>query len=139
MYILNQSTFLFLLAQANDGAHQVPQMRFDFTPLANLASLNEKDIVDVIAIVTEVGEFTDNNNPKTNRPMLKRNLTLIDPSGFTTQVTLWGHQAQTFELPAQNAVIAMKGVSVSNYGGKIQASQYIQCVECVDVSLGSNE
>ncbi|KAG0291122.1 Replication factor A protein 1 [Linnemannia gamsii] len=103
---------------ANDGAHQVPEVRFDFTPLANLASLNEKEIVDVIAIVTEVGEFTENINQKTGRPMLKRNLTLIDPSGFTTQVTIWGNQAQTFELPAQNAVIAMKGVSVSNYGGK---------------------
>lgn len=92
--------------------------------LANLGNLNEKDLVDVIAIVTEVGEFTNNNNPKTNRPMLKRNLTLIDPSGFTTTVTLWGHQAETFALPAQNAVIAIKGASVSNFGGKVHFAQW---------------
>lgn len=135
---LTQSIFLFLLVQANDGAHHVPELRFDFTPLANLGNLNEKEIVDVIAIVTEVGEFTETLNQKTGRPMLKRNLTLIDPSGFTTQVTIWGHQAQTFELPAQNAVIAMKGVSVSNYGGKAQASLYFQCIECLDALTGSN-
>ncbi|KAF9156535.1 Replication factor A protein 1 [Linnemannia schmuckeri] len=103
---------------AEDGAHHVPTVRYEFVQLANLANLNEKDLVDVIAIVTEVGEFTNTTNPKTGRPMLKRNLTLIDPSGFTTTVTLWGHQAETFALPAQNSVIAMKGVSVSNYGGK---------------------
>ncbi|KAK3829423.1 MAG: hypothetical protein JOS17DRAFT_748147 [Linnemannia elongata] len=103
---------------AQESEHQVPAVRYEFVQLANLANLNEKELVDVIAIVTEVGEFTNNNNPKTGRPMLKRNLTLIDPSGFTTTVTIWGHQAETFALPAQNAVIAMKGVSVSNYGGK---------------------
>lgn len=103
---------------AQDNEHHVPALRYEFVQLANLGNLNEKDLVDVIAIVTEVGEFTNNNNPKTNRPMLKRNLTLIDPSGFTTTVTLWGHQAETFALPAQNAVIAIKGASVSNFGGK---------------------
>ncbi|KAG0276608.1 Replication factor A protein 1 [Linnemannia exigua] len=100
------------------NSHNVPEMRHEFVPLANLVNHNEKDTVDVIALITDVGEFTDNISQKTGKPLLKRDLTLIDPSGFTTRVTIWGNQAQTFALPGPHTVIALKGASVSNYGGK---------------------
>ncbi|KAF9931091.1 Replication factor A protein 1 [Linnemannia zychae] len=103
---------------ADDSAHRIPEMHYDFVQLSQLANMEEKAIVDVIAIVTEVGEFTENISAKTGRPLLKRDLTLIDPSGFTTRITLWGSQAETFQLPGQNTVMAFKGVSISNYNGK---------------------
>lgn len=95
----------------------MPAVRYNFVNLTNLSNLNEKDTVDVIAIVKEVGEFTNNISQKTNKPLLKRDLTLVDASGMSTRLTLWGATAESFSAGSANPVIAFKGVSVSNYGG----------------------
>ncbi|KAF9216407.1 Replication factor A protein 1 [Podila verticillata] len=105
------------LIPAPDNAH-VPAVRYNFVNLTNLSNLNEKDTVDVIAIIKEVGEFTNNISQKTNKPLLKRDLTLVDASGMSTRLTLWGATAESFNPGSANPVIAFKGVSVSNYGGK---------------------
>ncbi|KAG0207898.1 Replication factor A protein 1 [Mortierella sp. GBA30] len=98
--------------------NHVPAMRYKFVDLSALANINEKETVDVIAIVNSVGEVSSNISQKTNRPVIKRDLTLVDATGFTTRLTLWGHQAESFTVSSSNPVIAFKGVSVSNYGGK---------------------
>jgi replication factor A1 len=113
--------------QAED-VQGVPDMRHEFVQLASLVDYNERDTVDVIGVITDVGEFTNNVSQKTGRPLLKRDLTLIDPSGYTTRLTIWGNQAESFELPGQNTVIAVKGASVSNYGGMIDS--YYVLAEC---------
>jgi replication factor A1 len=95
----------------------VPTVRYNFVNLTNLSNLNEKDTVDVIAIIKEVGEFTNNISQKTNKPLLKRDLTLVDASGMSTRLTLWGATAESFNPGSANPVVAFKGVSVSNYGG----------------------
>ncbi|KAF9200590.1 Replication factor A protein 1 [Haplosporangium sp. Z 27] len=102
---------------APDNSH-VPEMRYNFVDISSLANVNEKETVDVIAIVKDVGEVTSNISQKTNRPVTKRDLTLVDNTGFTARLTLWGNQAESFAINSSNPVIAFKGVSVSNYGGK---------------------
>ncbi|KAF9288089.1 Replication factor A protein 1 [Mortierella alpina] len=102
---------------APDNNH-VPAMRYKFVELSALANINEKETVDVIAIVSNVGEVSNNISQKTNRPVIKRDLTLVDATGFSTRLTLWGAQAESFTMNGSNAVIAFKGVTVSNYGGK---------------------
>jgi len=96
----------------------VPEMRYDFTTLSNLSNVKEKETVDVIAIVNDVGDVTSNISQKTNRPVIKRELMLVDDTGYNTRLTLWGNQAESFSVSGSNPVIAFKGVSVSNYGGK---------------------
>ncbi|KAG0365494.1 replication factor-A protein 1 [Gamsiella multidivaricata] len=98
--------------------NHVPTMRYNFVDLSTLANINEKETVDVVAIVKEIGEVTNTNSQKTNRPVIKRDLTLVDSTGFATRLTLWGNQAESFSVNGSNPVIAFKGVSVSNYGGK---------------------
>ncbi|CAO3563560.1 unnamed protein product [Mortierella alpina] len=105
------------ISLAPDNNH-VPAMRYKFVELSALANINEKETVDVIAIVSNVGEVTNNISQKTNRPVIKRDLTLVDATGFSTRLTLWGAQAESFTMNGTNAVIAFKGVTVSNYGGK---------------------
>ncbi|KAF9935487.1 Replication factor A protein 1 [Mortierella alpina] len=102
---------------APDNNH-VPAMRYKFVELSALANINEKETVDVVAIVSNVGDVTNNISQKTNRPVIKRDLTLVDATGFSTRLTLWGAQAESFTMSGSNAVIAFKGVTVSNYGGK---------------------
>lgn len=93
-------------------------MRYNFTNLLDLSNVDEKGIVDVIAIVKDVGELSDNVSQKTNRPVIKRELTLVDDTGHQTRLTLWGNQAQSFSTTGSNPVIAFKGVTVSNFNGK---------------------
>ncbi|KAF9349825.1 Replication factor A protein 1, partial [Mortierella sp. AD094] len=102
---------------APENSH-VPEMRYNFVDLSSLANVNEKETVDVVAIVKDIGEVSNNISQKTNRPVVKRDLTLVDNTGFTTRLTLWGNQAESFAVSGSNPVIAFKGVSVSNYGGK---------------------
>lgn len=97
-------------------------MRYKFVELSALANINEKETVDVIAIVSNVGEVSNNISQKTNRPVIKRDLTLVDATGFSTRLTLWGAQAESFTMNGSNAVIAFKGVTVSNYGGKFAST-----------------
>ncbi|KAF9335953.1 Replication factor A protein 1 [Podila minutissima] len=112
--ILQRESQLIL---APDNAH-VPSVRYNFVNLANLSNINEKETVDIIAIIKEVGDYTNNISQKTNKPLQKRDLTLVDASGMSTRCTLWGATAETFNAGSANPVIAFKGVSVSNYGGK---------------------
>ena len=46
----------------------------------------------------------------------KRELTLVDQSGFSVRLTLFGKQAEEYVQEA-NSVVAFKGVRVSEFGG----------------------
>ncbi|KAI1321752.1 Replication factor A protein 1 [Mortierella claussenii] len=102
---------------APDNNH-LPEMRYSFVDLAALANVPERETVDVVAIVKEIGDVTENISQKTNRPVIKRELTLVDSTGFTTRLTLWGTQAQSFSVSGSYPIIAFKGVTVSNFNGK---------------------
>jgi len=108
------------IVPAREGeGNSVPAIRYDFVVLASLEKVNEKETVDVIGIIKDIGEVSNNISQKTNRPVIKRDLTLVDDSGVATRLTLWGNQAETFAVNGSNPVIACKGVSVSNFGGKL--------------------
>ena len=47
----------------------------------------------------------------------KRELTLVDRSGFSVRMTLWGKQAEQYNVE-DSPVIAFKGVRVGDFGGK---------------------
>ncbi|KAF9096941.1 Replication factor A protein 1 [Mortierella sp. AD031] len=97
---------------------RIPEARYNFVKLGNLANIDEKETVDVIGIIKEVGELTNNISQKTGRPLIKRDITLVDQTGYSTRVTLWGQQAETFRNLEGFPVIAFKGVTVSNFNGK---------------------
>ena len=48
----------------------------------------------------------------------KRELTIVDQSGRSVQLTLWGKQASQYAEPVEEKpVAAFKGVTVKNFGG----------------------
>lgn len=47
----------------------------------------------------------------------KRDITLVDQSGQSVRLTLWGKQAESFEH-TNEPVIAFKGVKVGDFGGR---------------------
>ena len=47
----------------------------------------------------------------------KRELTLVDKTNFSVRITLWGKQAEDYNVE-DNPVIAFKGVKVGDFGGR---------------------
>jgi replication factor A1 len=95
----------------------VPQVRYNFITLADLQTVEKDQNIDCIGVLSEVGEVNEIVSKTTSKPYNKRELTLIDNTGFNVRLTIWGNSAQSFDVPPQS-VIAFKGVKVSDFGGR---------------------
>ena len=95
----------------------VPRMRFNFTTIGNLQSVETGAVVDTIGILKDVSETTQIISKTTSKPYEKRELTLVDNSNFSVRLTIWGNTATTFDTPVES-VVAFKGVKVSDFGGR---------------------
>ncbi|KAF4615161.1 hypothetical protein D9613_003179 [Agrocybe pediades] len=104
-----------------EECHEVgnmPTIKYNFVSLDELEKLNKDAICDVIGIVKETGDLTMINSAKQNRQIPKRELTLVDKSGFSVRLTIWGKQAEQFSPTEPTPVIAFKGVKVGDFGGR---------------------
>lgn len=95
----------------------VPQVRFNFTKLGDLESVEKDTTVDVVGILREVGEVNQITSKTTSKPYDKRELTLVDDSGYSVRLTIWGKTAAAFDTNPES-VVAFKGVKVSDFGGR---------------------
>ncbi|KAK9461036.1 uncharacterized protein V1516DRAFT_674836 [Lipomyces oligophaga] len=103
----------------DEGAtSRIPQQRFNFLEnLPSLNSLNNNSIVDVIGAIKEVRDVQESITKATGRPNNRRNLTIVDQSGMSVNVTLWGDDAKNF-AGSVGQVIAFKGIKVSDFNGR---------------------
>ncbi|KAI3654252.1 hypothetical protein MP228_000971 [Amoeboaphelidium protococcarum] len=100
-----------------EDASKIPFVRYNFVEIAELNDAVKDSIVDIIAVVKEVGEVQQIVAKSNNRQLTKRDITLVDKSNTTVKMTLWGTTAEQFD--AQNyPVVAFKGVKVSDFGGR---------------------
>ncbi|PFH54257.1 hypothetical protein AMATHDRAFT_72762 [Amanita thiersii Skay4041] len=97
-------------------ASSVPSIRFNFVPLGDLEQIPKDSTCDVIGIVKECSSVAEITT-KQNRPLQKRDLTLVDKSGYSVRLTLWGKQAEDYDA-TESPVIAFKGVKVGDWGGR---------------------
>ncbi|MCJ1477888.1 Replication factor A protein 1 [Lambiella insularis] len=101
-------------AEEQDG---VPQVRFNFTNIGDLQTVEKDSVIDTIGILKEVAEVTQITSKTTSKPYDKRELTLVDNTGYSVRLTIWGNSASSFDV-AEDSVIAFKGVKVSDFGGR---------------------
>jgi replication factor A1 len=95
----------------------VPQVRFNFTSIGDLQTVEKDSVIDVIGILKEVGETSQITSKTTSKPYDKRELTLVDHTGYSVRLTIWGNSAASFDVPPES-VLAFKGVKVSDFGGR---------------------
>lgn len=95
----------------------VPQVRFNFTNISQLQDVEKDTTIDVIGVLKELAETTEAISKTTNKPYNKRELTLVDNTGYSVRLTVWGKTAMTFDTNP-DSVIAFKGVKVSDFGGR---------------------
>lgn len=95
----------------------VPTVQYNFTNVGDLQTVEKDTTIDTIAILKEVGDVSQITSKTTSKPYDKRELTLVDDTGFSVRLTIWGNTATAFEAPLES-VIAFKGVKVSDFGGR---------------------
>lgn len=116
----NDYEMTFTLETAVQPCHEedsnIPQIQYDLVPISQIANIEPKAAVDIIGVCKEVGELQVFTGRTNNREFKKRELTLVDSSNASVQVTLWGDDAVNFEGHVQ-PIILVKNGRVSEFGG----------------------
>ncbi|KAI1835937.1 hypothetical protein DTO006G1_1504 [Penicillium roqueforti] len=105
------------IVEKAEEQNDIPQIRYNFTTVADLQTVEKDTTTDVIGVLTEIGEASQIVSKSTGKPYEKRELTLVDNTGFSVRLTIWGATAQNFSVTPES-VVAFKGVKVSDYGGR---------------------
>lgn len=105
-----------VIERAEDQSN-VPQVRFNFCNIQGLNDIEKDATVDVVGVLKSADEVTQIVSKTTQKPYDKRELTIVDDTGFSVRVTVWGKTATNFDASPES-VIAFKGVRVSDFGGK---------------------
>lgn len=105
------------LVEKAEDQDNVPQVRYNFSNIGELQSIEKDSTVDLIAVLKEVGEISEITSKTTSKPYSKRELTLVDETGYSVRLTIWGKTATSFDASPE-AVVAFKGVKVSDFGGR---------------------
>lgn len=94
-----------------------PAVEYRFKYLSDVAKLPEATLIDVIGVINTVGERVEFNSKKANRPMTRREFTLVDKSMAQVCITLWGQEAIDF-AGREGQVLSAKNVRIKDYQGK---------------------
>ncbi|KAJ5101467.1 Nucleic acid-binding OB-fold-containing protein [Penicillium alfredii] len=105
------------LVEKTEEQNDVPQIRFNFTTIGDLQSVEKNTTTDVIGVLQDVGNASQIVSQATKKPYDKRELTLVDNTGFSVRLTVWGATANNFNVMPES-VVAFKGVKVSDFGGR---------------------
>ncbi|VBB75142.1 Putative Replication factor-A protein [Podospora comata] len=95
----------------------VPQVRFNFCNIQELQSVEKDATVDVLGVLKTVHEVSSITSKSTQKPYDKRELELVDQTGYSVRVTVWGKTATEFQGKPEE-VIAFKGTRVSDFNGR---------------------
>lgn len=94
-----------------------PQIKYNFTTIGQLQDIEKDTTIDIIGVLKEVGEVNQIVSKTTQKPFDKRELTLVDDSGYSVRLTIWGKTATNFEANPES-IISCKGTKVSDFGGR---------------------
>ena len=100
-----------------EDATEVPQVRYNFTNIFALQEIEKDSTIDVIGVLKDVAEVTQIVSRTTQKPFDKRELTLVDDSGYSVRLTIWGKTATAFDASPE-AIVAFKGTKVGDFGGR---------------------
>lgn len=100
-YNRSTSNFEMTLDQSSeleevDDDGTVLQIKYNFTKIANLESVDVKGTCDVVGIVTNVGPLSEITLRSSGEQCARRTVTITDDSNSSVELTLWRSQAETF-------------------------------------------
>lgn len=105
------------IVEKAEDQENVPQVRYNFTTIGALQEIEKDSTIDVIGVLKEVADVTQITSKTTQKPFDKRELTLVDDSGFSVRLTIWGKIATAFDANPES-IVAFKGTKVGDFGGR---------------------
>ncbi|XP_035779088.1 replication protein A 70 kDa DNA-binding subunit-like [Anopheles albimanus] len=105
-----------VVQECKDVDGSMPEIQYNFVPIAQIANLEPNATVDVIGVCKEASEVVQFTAKTSGRELRKREATLVDSSNAAVQLTLWGDDAQNFPA-SSNPVVLVRGARVSEFGG----------------------
>jgi len=95
------------------------ERQYQFVTIPAIEQVEEKEFIDVIAIVKECSELREFTS-KTGKDLKNRKLILIDQSSATIEATLWNDAASewTEETLPVGTVVILPGCRVGSFGGR---------------------
>ncbi|ORX55345.1 replication factor-a protein [Piromyces finnis] len=100
-----------------NDSNQELKMHYSFIPINQLEAIDKDSIVDVIGVVDQMGEIVQITSKASNRPINKRDVYIVDDSGFKVRLTLWAKHAEDMRYE-DKPVVAFKAVKVNDFQGK---------------------
>lgn len=100
-----------------EDQENVPQVRYNFTSIAGLQDVDKDTTIDVVGVLKDVAEVSEIVSKTTQQPYSKRDMTLVDQSGYSVKLTVWGKLALNFDAYPES-IMAFKGAKVSDFGGR---------------------
>jgi replication factor A1 len=102
-----------------DDTGDIQAQSFELTKISELEQVEQGKNVDVIGILQEIGDVQTLLSKKTGKELQKCDVTIVDDSGTTIRLTLWGSTATTAKTELQvEKVCAFRRARISDYGGK---------------------
>lgn len=98
------------------GADEIPIAKYEFVPLDELMNVAPNSNADVIGVLQHVADVSEITTKKGDQ-LSKRDITLVDDTGFSVRCTIWGATATNFNTELDK-VIAIKGAKVSDFNGR---------------------
>lgn len=95
---------------------QMPALKFNFTQLNKVKDVEVDGIVDVIGVCQSAGDVVNLVSKTTRKELKKRDVTIVDQSMSSVNITLWDTQAEEFDGSLQ-PVIAIKGSRIREFMG----------------------
>lgn len=95
----------------------VPQIRYNFSSIADLQNVEKDSVIDVIGVIKDVAECSQITSKSTQKSFDKRELTIVDDSCYMIRITIWGKTAVAFDASPES-ILALKGCKVGDFGGR---------------------
>lgn len=95
----------------------VPKLHFNFVKLDQIQNLEANAIVDVIGALKHVNEAFQITAKSTGKVFDRRDITIVDETGFAIDIGLWNATAVDFNIP-EGSIIAVKGCKTQDFNGR---------------------
>lgn len=109
-----------VLEEIDDDNGSFMKIKYNFTKIADLESIEVKGNCDVVGVVTGVGPCTEITIRSTNDQCPRRSVTITDDSNASVELTLWRKQAESFlteESLSRHPILLLRNASRGDFGG----------------------
>ncbi|KII68561.1 Replication protein A 70 kDa DNA-binding subunit [Thelohanellus kitauei] len=94
-----------------------PKIKYNFVAIEKILEIPKNTSIDIIGIITEIGDLQTIYSKKLSKHVLKRDIKIVDDSEYTVILSLWNEKATATSDIKLNSGVALKGAQMSDFRG----------------------